>query len=368
MNMIRFRNPLPFYALALAVLTLAGCDAFGSDDEDAPDAAGSVLVANQGNFGDGNGSVTAYDPQAEEASEAVAPAQFGSIIQGALAQNGRYYVVANTAGRLNIYDSETLDPLGQSRVLGSNPRYVAVTEGQVAYVTNPKYQQTSEDPPSNVLLLDVSAPSATSVIDSVAVGYTPEDVTLTDQRAYVPLGGFSDTTFVAAIDRSARTVAETIDIECYARFAFTDEEGEVLLPCNDAGGNGEVVVLDGETGNERARIALDGTVTSAASGSTQAASYAPGSEELYVVLDGNRVARISTDGTADENTLDETISVGGSNPIGAVGYDAAAGNLYVGRVLGFDVRGTVTIHSRDGEQIGQFPAGNAPAYISFVGE
>lgn len=361
MNMTRFRNTLPFCALALTLLTLAGCDVFGSDDEDEPDAAGSVLVANQGNFGDGNGSVTAYDPQTEEATEAVAPAQIGSTIQGALAQDGRYYVVANTVGRLNVYDSESLDPLGQSRVLGSNPRYVAVTEGQVAYVTNPKFVGTS-----NVLLLDVSDPAATSVTDSVAVGYTPEDVTLTEQRAYVPLGGFSDTTFVAAIDRSERTVAETLDIECYARFAFTDDEGEVLLPCNDADGNGEVVVLDGETGSERARISLPGTVTSAGGGSTQAASYAPGSEELYVVMDGNRVARLDTDGTGDENSLGATISVGGSNPIGAVGYDAVAGDLYIGRVPGFAQQGAVTIHTRDGEQIGRFPAGNAPEFISFV--
>lgn len=364
MSMNDFHKTVLFQALALsiALVVLSGCDAFGSDDEDEPTAAGSVLVANQGNFGDANGSITTYDPQTEEANEAVPPSQLGAIIQGARVANNRYYVVANNpVQRLNIYNSQTLEPLGQSRVLGPNPRYVAL-DGETAYVTNQKFST-----PSNVLLLDVSDPGSVTVEDSIEVGYSPEDITLTDQRAYTPLGAFSDTTAVAAIDLAGREVIENIDIGCYARFAFTDDEGEVLLPCNTPDGHGEVVVLDGASGNERARISLEGAVTSAG-GATQAASYAPGSEELFVVLDGNRIARIDADGTGSENTLDNTISVGGTNPIGAVGYDDVAGNLYVGRVPGFAQRGSVTIHQRNGEKIGSFRAGNAPAYLSFTHE
>ena len=367
MNMTYFRQTIIFqaFAMTLALVVLAGCDAFGSDDEDDPDAAGSVLVANQGNFGDANGSVTSYDPQTDEASEAVPARQLGSIIQGALADGGRYYAVANTAGRLNVYGSQTLEGLGQSRVLGSNPRYVAVANGETAYVTNQKFTA-----PSNVLLLDVSDAGSITVEDSVEVGYTPEDITLTEERAYTPLGGFGDTTLVAALDRAGREVIENIQIDCYARFAFTDDEGEVLLPCNDAGGNGEVVVLDGESGNERVRISLPGAVTSI--GATQEASYAPGSEELYVALSENRIARLDTDGTGDDNERVETLSISGSNPIGAVGYDAAAGELYVGRAASaenpYTQRGSVTIHRRDGTQIGDFEAGNAPAFLSFVEE
>ena len=353
-------------ALVSALALLAGCDAFGSDDADDPDAAGSVLVANQGNFEDANGSVTSYDPQADEATEAVPPSQLGSIIQGALAKDGRYYVVANGATRLNIYDSETLDGIGQSASLGGSPRYVAVTGGETAYLTNQKYGPAA----SNVLLLDVSDPAGgVPVTDSIAVAGLPADVTLTGERAYTPLGGFSDTTLVAAIDRSRREVIENIQINCSARFAFTDDEGEVLLPCNDADG-GEVVVLDGESGNERARISLPGAVTSI--GATQAASYAPGSEELYVALSENRIARLDTDGTGDDNERVETLSISGSNPIGAVGYDAAAGELYVGRAASaenpYTQRGSVTIHRRDGSQVGRFDAGNAPAFLSFVEE
>lgn len=365
MNAIPFRKTLPVhaFALSLALVALAGCDVFGDDDEDEPDA-GTVLVANQGNFTEANGSVTSYDPQTEVASEAVSASELGSIIQGALAEGDRYYVVANTTGRLNVYDSQTLTPLGQSQGLGANPRYLAL-DGGTAYVTNQKFGA-----PSNVLLLDVSDAGSITVEDSIAVSGQPEGITMTAQRAYTPMGAFSDTTLVAALDLTRHEVIKNIDIECYARFAFTDEEGEVLLPCNDADGNGAVVVLDGASGNVARGVPIDlpGTVTSAGGGATQAASYAPGSEELYVVLDGNRVARISTDGTGSANTLDDTISIPGDDPIGAVGYDAAVGRLYLGRVPGFAETGAVTIHRRDGEEIGRFPAGNAPAYISFVDE
>jgi hypothetical protein len=89
------------------------------------------------------------------------------------------------------------------------------------------------------------------------------------------------------------------------------------------------------------------------------------------VLSDKRVARIDTDGTGGENGVAATLDVGGSDPIGAVGYDAAAGELYVGRASAqapFTQRGSVTVHRRDGERVGRFEAGNAPAYISFVEE
>lgn len=358
-----FARPAVLALVVLALVVLAGCDAFGNEDEEAAEeAAGRVLVANQGNFGDANGSVTVYNTETEQARVGLSSSQVSSTIQGALAQDGRYYVVANTARRVNVYDSETLEGLGQSDTVFTSPRYLAVTDQGVAYVTNQQYTRASD-----IVLLDVSAPANITVEERIPVPGSPEGITLTDARAYAALGAFSDTPLVAAIDRAQREVIEEIDIGCYARFAFTDEDGEVLLPCNDAEGNGQVVVLDGASGNERARIDLPGAVQSAG-GVTQAASYAPGSEELYVVLDARRIARLDTRGTGAENTLTETVGPIEGPPLGAIGYDAGAGRLYVGHVPAFDERGSVTIHRRDGTLVGQFTAGNAPTYVSFAGE
>lgn len=330
-------------------LSLVGCDLVGTDeDDDASAVTEGVYVANQGNFGDGNGSVTLYNPNTEEGTtEAIG--DLNSIVQSIALRNDRLYLAANSGGRLDIFDAEDQSQLQQVTAF-SGPRYLTFPDDETAFLTDQSFSG-----PSSVHVLD-GADSAPKVATSIEVPGTPEGITHTDDRVYAALGGFSDTTLVAAINPINRTLAETIDVGCAPRFTIADRQDEVFVLCSDTA---EVVVLEGSTGDELTRLDLPSPSSTAGPG--QPGFFAAEAEELYVIASQDRLVRINT----ATNEVTSTLGPFDGNPIGAVAYDGVREELYLGRVPGFAEQGTVTIHERDGTETGSFPAGIAPTYIDF---
>ncbi|MFP4227602.1 MAG: YncE family protein [Salinivenus sp.] len=338
---------LSLFAVLFA-LGLAGCDLLGTNDDGPSTVTSGVYVANQGNFGDGNGSVSLYDPDSETAT-ASAIGDLNSIVQSLALQGDRLFLTANTGGRLDVFDAT--DQTQQDQLAAFNgPRYLTFPTDDSALLTDQSLSGSS-----SVHVLDVGSDSS-SITASVDVPGTPEGITHTDEQVYAALGGFSDTTLVATFDAGAPSSAETIDVGCAPRFVLADQDNEVFAVCSDTS---EVVVLDGATGEEQTRLDLPGTPSTAGPGQT--AFFAPDAEELYVVVDQERLTRINT----ASNSVDTTLGPLDGDPIGAVGYDAVRQELYVGRVPSFTESGTVTIHERDGTQTGSFDAGIAPTYIDF---
>ena len=345
---------MPLRRLSLVVLTTAlaltvfGCDLVGSDEDESSVVTEGVYVANQGNFGDGNGSVSLYSPDTDDVtSEAISG--LNSIVQSIALRDNRLYLVANSGGRLDVFDAADQAQQGQLDGL-SGPRYLAFANDETAFLTDQSFQGTS-----SVDVIDVSDPSP-EVATSIEVPGTPEGVTVADNRAYATLGGFSDTTLVAVLDADERSLTETIDVGCAPRYAVADRQDEVFVLCSDTA---EVVVLDGPTGDELSRLSLPDPASTLGPG--QPAFFAASAEELYVVVSQDRLTRINT----ATNEVASTIGPLNGAPIGAVGYDAVREELYVGHVPGFTERGTVTIHERTGSQTGSFQAGIAPTYIDF---
>ncbi len=114
--------------VAVMSLSLVGCD--GSAEEELTITRG-VYVANQGNFSDGNGSITVYDPDTQASSTMVDDA--GSTVQSATISDGNLYLMSNTGGRIDVYSLETGAAVGQITGLAS-PRYMAVGPTKIGYV------------------------------------------------------------------------------------------------------------------------------------------------------------------------------------------------------------------------------------------
>lgn len=347
MSKMTRHSTLAVLLLAFTV-SLVGCDLLGADDEGVSVVTEGVYVANQGSFGDGNGSVSLYDPDANEVTtEAIGGLK--SIVQSISLRNDRVYLTANTGGRLDVFDADDQSPLEQVKNF-SGPRYLTFTDDATAFLTDQSFSG-----PSAVHVL-TEADAAPELATSIEVPGTPEGLTHTDGRVYATLGGFSDTSLVAAINRDDRSLSETINVGCAPRYAVADRQDEVFVLCSDTP---EVVVLEGSTGDELTRLDLPNPTSTVGPG--QPAFFASEAEELYVVASQDRLVRINT----ATNEVSSTLGPLSGDPIGAVGYDAIREELYVGRVPGFTEQGTVTIHERDGTQTDSFQAGVAPTFIDF---
>lgn len=345
------RRPVVGALLALP-LVLAACD---SSDSDAPDPAPSaVLVGNQGNFTSGDGSVTSYDPESDAATEPIR--DFGAIVQSIATDGQNLYVAANTGGRVDVYTLDTEGGLSDERVAQipvENPRYLAFTEGKI-FATSQLY-----DRPSEVVIADAVT---FEVLETVEVGGFAEDIAVSGDRVFVATGAFGATQEVVVLDAGTNEVVQRIDVDCTApRSLEVDADGEVWVFCAGAPATDDapevasvVVVLDAATGEVVTQGAVGGRIDTAGPGQTAYAN----ADFVFAVLNQNTVLRFD----ATDNSLAATVPALG-DPIGAVAYDRVNERLYLGRVAGFDVAGTVTIHEADGTQVGVFTAGVAPTSI-----
>ena len=107
------------------------------------------------------------------------------------------------------------------------------------------------------------------------------------------------------------------------------------------------------------RFDLDFQTGAASTG--QDAYYAAASQEAFL-LHGADVLVFDT----ATNTQKETITLSGAESVGGFAYDATDERFYAARITGFTTTGFVSIHSRDGQEVGRFETGIVPAHVALL--
>lgn len=347
------RISLLYFALSLV---MAACDLLKTD-ENTP--ATGVYVANQGIFGQNNGSLTLHDLAANQTRQDILP-NLTTLVQSVYLTETKGYLLANTGNRIDIFDPKTSQRTAQIENV-PNPRYMEIV-GSKAYVTD-LYGNA-------VTILDLNAAKVTG---KIPVGSNPEGIVAVGNRVYVANYGFGGSQTVSVVDAQTDKVIETLSVGCDGpRFLAKDAQNEVWVLCNGntvyspdytkilSQTNGEAVVLQGDTGKVLKRVPLDAQLGAASLG--QDAYYAASSQELYAIK-GTSVLRFDT----GANLLANTLTFDHKALIGALAYDAAKETLYLGRLDAtnpYAAAGTVTLHNRSGIQTGQFAAGLIPTFIA----
>ena len=322
-----------------------------------------IYVSNQGNFADNNGSVTFHDPQTLATSQILG--DFGTLVQSLTLHKGTAYVMSNTSHNIDIIDLAS--GMRQAPITGvPSPRYMTVATPDKAYVSN-LYD-------AKVTVVDLASRTVTG---SVPVGTNPEDIAVVNNLAFVANSGFGADSTVTVIDVAADTVISTIDTGCDGpRHLAVDDEDEVWVFCNGKTvynddftiilerTNGAVIILDGATADIKASLALDSQVGAASAG--QDAFFSAASQEMFLIRGDEKLVLVFA---SDTNEYKETIALAGDELVGAVAYDAQKSELYAARFDDdnpYTEAGFVSVHSRDGTILRQFPAGIAPAHIELA--
>lgn len=309
---------------------------------------GAAYVVSQGAFGATNANVVRV------ASDGTATTFLADrpYTQGAEIIDGRLYLTAGggTDSRVDVVDLETGQQVAQATGDLVNPRYLAEVAEGIAFVTNQTYSYvTTADPYLSVLDLATNA-----VVGTISVARQPEGIAAAAGRAYVALGGFDETDSLAVVDVAARTLSSYLDIDCYARFVFADEDDEIIAVCAD-----EFVVLDAATGLTKARVEAPSAVSV---GFAQEATYDATTETVFAVS-GTDVLVFDT----ATNQFGPTVSVADERTISAIGFDPSAGRLILGRPdpdNPYSAAGAVTVHETDGTLVSEAAAGVYPTYVA----
>jgi DNA-binding beta-propeller fold protein YncE len=324
-----------------------------------------VVVTNQGNFADGNGSITIHDP-ADGTTINDIGLEIPSIFQSSAIVGDRVYVMSNTAEQIDILSLTTGERIGQIPDVRS-PRYMLV-HGQKAYVTN-LYKENFAG--GTVTVIDLSVDRVVATID---VADNPEGLARLGDMLYVasPAFGFGST--VTAINTNTDEVVSEIVMECDGpRWLAATRNDNLLVFCTGqtvwnanfsqilSTTDGIVIELDPTTGAQTAWFSKP----------TSDQTFGPGQDDFYSPETGEAYS-FSDDmvfRATDADARVDTLFLGSGDRIGALAYDPASALLYVGHAPAanpFTAAGYVSAYDREGTEVFRFDAGIAPMHITFA--
>ena len=340
-----------------------------------PAWAQSAYVANQGNFSDGDGSVTAFPLfGSTDGPTQLFDGSLGSILQSATLIGSDLYLVANSANRITVVDVETDQIVGQAgggtESPFSSPRYLADL-GDRALVTNHVYSGTSYILPMNLNDLTTGEP--------VEVAGLPETMAVVDARkVYVALGAFGPgaggVDSLAVLDPGADpATVDYLDIDCYARFVMASQGGEVLAFCSDTD---EMVIVDPDANAVTQRLAFGeeigdpsdvGQTVGIAGIALPVRRAAPPPAQTFLVIVASGLVEVNDTQDGWEVGRRILIPNADTRPISAVAVPVGTGRIVLGRPdpdAPFSADGVITVHDPDGSLLATYPAGIYPTHVA----
>lgn len=337
---------LNFLFFATAIL-FGGC---GSDDgANKPDTGpGNVLVINEGNFSQSNGSITAYNPQSDEVTEnlfeSVNGRPLGDVVQSLFIDSGEAgYIVVNNSRKIEVVNAFDFTSTATIDAGLANPRYL-LRHGDQLFVSNwGNFDANFQLDQSYVLILDALTFEEEGMVET-QVG--------TENLAYS--NGFlyasnSFTNSVSVINVATGTLSATLETGFSPGEMVVGNSGEVWLICGGSyqGNDGAIYQLNADDAqleielgvNPVARLALD----------TEASI-------LYFLTHNSVGSYTIGEGTLSTDFIENDEAVG----FWGLGFNAAEGVLYVSDAKAFQGKGEVYRYSKEGELLPGFEAGVGP--------
>ncbi len=340
--------------LALATLGLAGC----KDDPkpDNPSVTSSVLVANEGAFQGGTGSLTAYSTGAKTTEKNIFQKanliSVGNILNEIYIDGARTFLSVNVSGDVIMCNTSTLKVEARFENLGS-PR-------KVMHVTGDKYYST--DWASNVV--HVLNAKTKKIMKSIPVGLGPESMVVVKDMVYVTnSGGFTTDNTVFIIDAEKDMVVDSILLPDNPIGIVHDKYNKLWILCsgvldfNDLSQSTSANLVSYNLDSSRVERILPFSVKTKKP--LRLAIDGPG-ENLYYVDDyEGDLYKMSTQDSILPLVPFQTGKFYG------LGYDQVNDEVYVSDILGSVVNGDVYRFGKNGNLVDQFKVGLIPGTFGF---
>lgn len=349
----------PVIQLLLLVILLASCSDSLSDSGN-ENTRQAVLIANEGNFTEGNGSVSWHDPESgvtlHRRFEQVNQRPLGGIIQSVTRTGSHLYIVTNSPDKI---EKVSLPDLAHEQTLLMDDP--AVTPVQIAIVDeNQGYISSLYD--ESVYRVDPSDMTLES--DPITTGSNPQALLISGQHLFVANNGFGEDETISVIDIDSDQVIETLAVGAGPLQMELDDDG--LLWILSAGR----IAYD-ENWNRVPEEDLPGRIDLVAPESLQVihtielegqpAAFALDSRTGYAwVLGEDRVVRIDRMDLVLEQT---DLPPRSFQTIAVSPWES---HLYLGQSRGYDQSGQILIATPEGALVDSFQTGVSPIQIEFL--
>lgn len=349
-----------FYYLQFTSILLFGYLLSSCSDDDVTivnDYAEGVFVVNEGNFGEGDGSITHFSKSTEEISFKVfsdknSEKPLGDVVQSMAIVGNNAYIIVNNSNKVEVVEAETMKGITTIEDV-SLPRYMAANS-ENGYLT--EWVKFGEN--GRVAVIDLGN---NNIVNTIEVGQGAEFPLLTGNNSLYVSNTFENT--ISIINTTSESVEGLITVANSPGQMVTDANGKVWVICT--GGYDENWAPLNDGGLYRIDPSSN-TVEASFDFNTNAGSklaISPGGDRIYYAI-GNVV--YSHDITDSE--LSSTPFITNEDFVGlyGIGVDPMTGNIYLADNKGFQGNGRVYYYSPDGEIIDSFEAGRGPNGFAFI--
>lgn len=348
-----------FIQLLILVAFMASCNDSLSN-RSLETARKTVLVANEGNFSEGNGSISWHDPEGgatlQRRFEQVNQRPLGGIIQSMTRTETHLYIVTNSPDKI---EKISLPELTHEQTLYTDdpaftPIQIAIAGENQAYVSS-LYDHS-------VYRVDPGTMSIES--EAIATGSNPQELLISGQHLFVANNGYGYDETISVIDIDRDQVIETLTVGAGPLQMELDDTG--LLWILSAGRTayddnwnrlpeedlpGRIDLVDPEAVQVTHTIELD----------EQPAAFALDPRTGYAwVLGEDRVYRVGLENRIVEQTNLPT------RRFRAIGVSPWESHLYLGQSRGYDQGGQILISTPEGALVDSFQTGVSPIQMEFL--
>lgn len=355
-----FRFPIrqQLFTCLFALLLLAGCsddllnDSTGSGD-------GQVLVLNEGNFSDANGSLTIYDPNSEETSirayQQANSQDFTGFIQSGVSVGDDLFIVKNSPNEIEILDPVTLK---SNSVISLGEQ--EITPVHVVRLNNEKgYLSSLFD--GRVYILNLQEGSVEE--EGIEVGSNPQQMLIAGSRLFVANSGFGYDNRVSVIDTQTDELLTHITVGTGPSRLELDSDNRVwvlsrgLQAYNEEGRDpendqpGQIDLIDPSGPAHLATIETGGFPTAFALDPLNRTAWIVNEDQVQQI----NMETLSLD---EERAIDESYH--------GIGFYQERGEFYLAENPSYLQNGRVIVYSLEGAPVDTFATGIAPKDFLFL--
>ena len=334
-------------------LAISGCMTWddGQDDEMTicPDAGPVLFIANEGQFGYGNASLSCYSTATGQVENSIFQRangqKLGDTAQSMTLHDGTLWITVNNSNVIFAVDPLTFKEKGRITDGLASPRYIHFVSKDKAYVT----QMGSGD----IAIVDPSAYAVSGNIDTGAT--STEQIVQIGQAIFVNC--WSDQKEILRIDPASDKVTARLETGIQPVAIRADCNGKLWV-MNDGGGYWT------EVGSEQPTLKLidTGNMTvektfTFPEGSYVASMDMNSDKDSLFFLNGGIYAM-----SIEDTALPETPLIAGGNGRNFYDFTVRPGisEIYVSDAIDYQQNGTVYRYSSDGKLRDSFEAGVCP--------
>ncbi len=302
-----------------------------------------VLIANQGNFGWGEGTLSVYYPQTKsidhEVFKQANSASLGNVFQSITKVNQTYYLIINNSGRLVVTDTNFVEISRNDGFV--SPRYFYQKDSETGYMT---------DLYANIIwVVDIKTGT---IISQIKTNHWAEKGVILNNRFWYTA---PETGKIFSVNTTTNNLQDSLKVGQQPESIVQDIDGDLWVLCRGD-----------ESVNEAAKITK--VSTNGASPSVEAIevqgvptslTYDAQQNVLYYLADGVYRFEIGVDKAPRlwQEVPDAALF--------AIAVNPQNGDVYVSDSKDFVSRSVVRRYDKDGEILDQFEAGIIAGFFFF---